>query len=965
MQKRKLIFSLCLSVLFSNAVLSSAKAAESDNDKRRTALLKVIDEELKEVARLNKQLNATNPDLMLRLAQVLLEKGRILRDAENQKYLDVPASQRSNSNKNQFFSESGRYFDQAQKTVLVLLKKFKSFPGKGDAYYILAFNAKEDKKNEEAIKYFKLSLNSSSGNSAVAERSRTALAEIYFNQGSFDKAIPLYEQTLKTKKDKWWTKDALNLARSYSKLGHFDKSIALMNEAYEMSKNSKYIDVSKDIERDIAVVYVEAGRIDDAITFYKKNGKGVSEVLLKVGKYLKSQSKFVSAEKVLNDALKYKANDKEAVEIHTELIGLYEKYGRDDKHLESAKFLSAQYGMGNLNEEQIEILKFNVEKMSAVLQKQIVDKTYARQPAIQKQKMSAAVDYFMIRAQISPNDGAVSYMLAGETMYAAGEIDRAVPLYAESIKRAQTQKDKKTEAAATNSLMNALSKNVSKETVTKYMIPAYEGFLSVYPKGDKSSVIYQRLFTAQMEKKDVGAAENALMNYKRNFPGEHVVQEKMLAQVMDYHRSAGNKEALSAWANRVDSQEFKVNPEYAGKVKSLMLGMQFEKVEAASAKGDKKGALRGYLEIYNSPETDKEAKKTAAFNIAVLFYETGKWKPMHQWANKSVDMMSAEEVTKFDRDLTYFTTDLFQRRKFEESAQLSEKVFDKVCKTKSKNVGTYFKNANIIYLADKKFDKSLSIMNKAPICGLSDSEILPGYLDHLNELANANKWGSFNEVIKKLEASKTMAPHLIYPSSLLATELENIGRADDAKYIRVKILSYYEQAKKSKTSIPLEGLDVVANLKLESLDAEYRKLSSVKLTFPQEKFNASLKEKINQVNKITAEGTNIADIGSGVGIVKAYKYSVMALEELANEVLTVDAEGKSEEYKKSFKQSMSKLVEPLVSQAKDFRAMAVKQIEKDDILSSDNSWFLVKNDGVIPEFFSAKGNVIMDKAGAR
>ena len=47
------------------------------------------------------------------------------------------------------------------------------------------------------------------------------------------------------------------------------------------------------------------------ISFYKKNGRSVSEVMLKVGKYLKTQGKFAAAEKTLSDGIHYKQNEKD------------------------------------------------------------------------------------------------------------------------------------------------------------------------------------------------------------------------------------------------------------------------------------------------------------------------------------------------------------------------------------------------------------------------------------------------------------------------------------------------------------------------------------------------------------------------------------------------------------------------------------------------------------------------------
>ncbi len=959
--KRKLLFTCILSL----SISTLHNQAWADVEQRRAELIKVLDEELREVVRLNKQIGAQRPDLMLRMAQVLLEKARLIKDQETQKVLETPNAEREKISKEDVYKESKRYFDQAQKTVLVLLKKFPNYNEKGDAYYILAYNAKELKQEEQSKKFFQKALEESKSGSIVADKSRIALAEIYFNKGSYDKSMDLYEVALKNKRDKWWTKDAFNLAWSYFKMSKYDKAINLMNESYELSKSNNYIDMTKSIERDLAFFYTEAGKTNEAIAFYKKNGKSVSEVMLKVGRYLKTQGKFAAAEKTLGDALQYKTSEKEEIELNVELISLYEKFGRDQKHLEASRVLTAQFSKGNLSTEQIDVLKFNVEKMSALIQQQLVAKTYENQSEIREKKSEAAREYFMMSALLSPEKAQMAYFHAGETYYSIGKFDRAVPLYAEAIKRAQANKDKSTEAQASNAMMVSLGKNVNQKTSEDYLIPAYEGFLSVNPKGEKSSVVYQRLFSTHMGKKNTAEAEKILMRYKENFPQEQETQEKMLAQVMDTYRASGDKVALSNWTKRIESGEFKVNPEYAQKVKSLILGMQFEKVEQASIKGDKKGALKGYLQIYKSPETDNEAKKTAAYNIAVLFYETGDWKQMYGWADRAASMMGNQDLIKFEKDFILFTTDLFQRRQFAESAALSEKVFDKICTSTSKNTRTFFKNANVIYLADKQFDKSLNILGKGPKCGLSGDIVLPGYMDHLNELAASNKWGSFNEVIKKLEASKDLWPQLIYPSSLLANELESIGRVEDAQKIRTKMLTYLDVGLKSKMDLPLEALDAVSLLRLSALEEQVKKMNAVKLSFPEAEWNKNLKTKFVMLDKITTEAISIAELGSGIGIVKAYRILVEGHETLKKEMTSYTPEGKSSEYVSSFKKGMQGLAAPLERQANEFRTTAFKKIEKENILSSDNAWFLVRNVPVIPEHFNDVGSILMDKAGGQ
>ncbi len=962
--KRKLIFAICLITLFAvNAIYE----ANADVEQRRAELFKVLDEELREVTRLNKQIGARRPDLILRMAQILLEKGRLLKDQENLKYLEIPAKEREKISSVDIYMESRRYFDQAQRTVLLLLKKFPRFEEKADAYYILAYNAKEIKEDDQSKKFFLKALQESKSDSIIADKSRIALAEIYFNKGLYDKSMSLYEAALRNKRDKWWTKDAFNLSWCYFKLGKYDKAIAIMSESYELSKQSRFIDMSKSIERDLAFFYTEAGRSDEAIAFYKKHGKSVSEIMLKVGRYLKSQGKYVAAEKTLIDGLQYKQSEKEEIEFNVELLSLFEKYGKDQKHIEACRALAIFFSKGVLNADQIEVLKFNAQKMSALIQQQLVNKTYDHQLEIRDNKASAAHEYFMISAILSPEHSPQDYFHAGETFFAITNYDRAIPLYAEAIKRAQKYKDTKTESLASTALMVSLGKDVKKSTVDQFLVPAYQSFLSSNPAGEKSSLIYQRLFSVFIEKKNYLDAEKVLVTYKTTMPAEFETQEKMLAQVMDHYKDIGDKVSLVNWVKRIDAKEFKVSPEYAAKIKTLVLGMQFEKVERASTKGDKKEALKGYLQIYKSPEMSQDAKKTAAYNISVLFYQQGDSTQLNLWANRAVSMMAPSEIVKFEKDLIIFSTDLFQRRLLSDSAALSERVFDKICSTESKNKRVFLKNANVIYLAEKQFESSKRILAKAGKCGVGTDVILAGYLDHLNELSASSKWNSFSEIIAFLEQSKEMIPQLIYPSSLLANELEGIGRSDEAAKIKHKMMSYYATSKKNKLDVPTEGLDAISSIRLTVVEENLKKLNSMKLSFPEPEYNRILKAKFAILDGITTDVVSISEMASGAGIIKAYRLLVQAHEDVKNEVLSfvLPAE-KTPDYVSSFKKSMAKLVEPLFEQAEDFRQTAVKKIEKENILSTDNSWFLTKNRKIfIPEYFSETVSVSMDKVGSK
>ena len=123
---------------------------------RRNKIISLVSEELGEVVRLYKA--APTATSMLRMAELLLEKARLLKETETEKFLALPKKKRLNANNKKYFSKSRKYFLQAQKTAVGILKKYPRFSGRSDVYYIMAFNAKEFNKNAESERYLRLSL---------------------------------------------------------------------------------------------------------------------------------------------------------------------------------------------------------------------------------------------------------------------------------------------------------------------------------------------------------------------------------------------------------------------------------------------------------------------------------------------------------------------------------------------------------------------------------------------------------------------------------------------------------------------------------------------------------------------------------------------------------------------------------------------------------------------------------------
>jgi len=135
---------------FSIFFISSVFGEQLSMDERRKKILSIVDEELTEVSRLAKQQNYGSPDTLLRLSELNLEKARLWREVENERYLSIAPEERRNHKKADYFKKSSSYFDKANESATVVVKRFPKYSGIGEIYYILAYNYKELNKNELA-----------------------------------------------------------------------------------------------------------------------------------------------------------------------------------------------------------------------------------------------------------------------------------------------------------------------------------------------------------------------------------------------------------------------------------------------------------------------------------------------------------------------------------------------------------------------------------------------------------------------------------------------------------------------------------------------------------------------------------------------------------------------------------------------------------------------------------------------
>lgn len=945
-------------------ILEAALAARLTLDERRKKILAIVDEELAETSRLAKQQNYKSPDTLLRMSELNLEKARLYKEAENEQYLAIPAEERARINKDDFFKQSTKFFDDANDTALIVVKKFPKYSGIGDVYYILAYNYKELGKNAEAQKYFKLA-SGTAKDEKIAVKSKQALADYYYNDKKYAAAIPLYETALKKNDDKWWTKDAFNLAWSYYRVNNFDKAISLMREVHKRS-GGKYVDMRGQVERDIGIFYVDANRIPDAIKFYESQGISYTDQFIKIANTITSQGRFDQAEKLLEKVKGVEKDRSKKVEILLAELNLFDKFNKSQEHLAVSRELVDMHLKSPLDKDQFNKLSYQVNKQAAELQKATVSDIYKSVPKVKKQKAEESIAYFELASKLNPSEKAEKTLYQGETAYAAGSYAKALGLYITAFDGAKAKGDRKLMSQSMEGMLSSLGQNsLSKTVAEKNYVPVYSRYVSYDSKSERASSIYVKLFNSQFDAGDIKGSEATLTDFAKNFPKDYKTQEAMLAKVMDHHRKNKDYDQVKGYVRRINDGEFKVSAKYADALRSLMTKIQIEGVQQSLERGDKAVALKGYEQIYESSESSPKAKVNAAYNLSALYFEMGQTSQSYQWSVIALKDMEVADVSKFADSFLSMAAGLFLRQQFAQSADLSHRMVAKLCKENSSNKAVAYKNAVFISLANNDLDKAMEIKETGKHCAIPDATISEVSFEILKDLAKVKRWESYEALLRELDSNPKNYPHLIKPYEDLRKQYIAIGNNEDARQISEKQNRYFNQARSQKLDVPVEALDLMAERMLMSVVEKKQKLEQIKLMFPEPTFNAAVKAKLQLLDQMTSDVNNIQKLGSGKGIVEAYNYIIEAYENFGTALKNFVPEGKAPEYVQSFQKAMAEVHGPILANARKQRQEIKKLIIDNKILSYSNYSVLYSDLEKFKRYFTEKEAVLMDRGGRK
>lgn len=903
---------------------------------RRGSILSLIDEEIDETTRLIKEVGNRDPDLLLRIAELHLEKARLYQEAENERYLAIPSSQRRKVSRKKYFAQSRKEFSSSNKYAYTLAQKYSRYSNVGDAYYILAYNYRELGSYQKSEKYFRLASRKARKGTKVYYKSKLALADSYYNKRKYSRAIPLYEDALSHLDETWWTKDSFNLAWCYYRVKKYPLAINKMKQVYQKSKNEKYVDMRDYVTRDIGLFFVNSGNTSEGVSFYRSLGIDYSSKLITIASSIIDEGKFTQAEKLLKAAYK-ETNDqqlkKEAMLLQ---LDLYEKFNKQAKHLKISKKLVEYEKNKLLNATEKKTLDYQVAKQAAQIQKSIVSGVYQKSRKITVQKRNYAIAYFSLLLQLREQK-AETYFFQGETSYATKDYGDSINYYLKAHQQAKKENNQKIYRQSIDSALSALGqRRLGRSYKEKYYEPIYLAYLESDSRSKRGKIIYQKLYKVYLERKQLDKAEALIRRYKEDHPEDIKGQEAMLAGVMDIYRERKDYEKINYFLDQINQGVFNITPKYRNALKTVVTKIQIESAQLALDKGKKASALYSYLGIYKHERSTPKAKANAAYNLSALYFDLGDVEQTYHWAKIAIDEMTTKDMKSLSDSVLTIANFLFLKQDFIKAADLNIRVVAKLCRIGSSSKETAFKNGTFLFLAQGELDKALSLIEDAGKCSISPVLLDETRLELAKEYLERKDWEQLEREALTLEKSVRYSAHTIIFYDQI---IKNYERINDREYVskyRSKIFNLYQKANLRKQEIPVDALDAVARLLTQGMKEKAKELDLEKLSFPEESYNKLLKRKLALLDLITSDMNEIKKTGSGRGIVSAYQILIQSYEGLANEIKGFVPPGKSPEYRKSFSKAMQSVYRPIFQSASTLRNEVKKLIYDNEIISLES-----------------------------
>lgn len=900
--------------------------------KKWNYLFKLINEEKKTIVSLGR----LTPKLRWRILELDTELIKLVKERENKEFL---TNRKKGVKKSYYFRESRKLNSQIVRQGRKLLKIWPNIPYASDIYYTLALNSRDYGKGKKTEYYLLKSLSKLRGNAELKHKVQTSLAEHYYNNKKYRKAIKFYSRIIKVESDEWLTKHHYNLAWCYVKLTKYSKGIDHALKSHELStlEEKRYVSVKSQILNSIGLFYTLDNRIKEGVDFYINNSEKPAEYLLKMASKTATDGKFDLAKYIYDKALDFsidkKQND-EQEKIYLSSFEFYRNFKRNALFYKTAKAVEKMYLEKRITKEGIEESKDKIKSLVGYLQVKFTRNSQARLANHDPVKRDEIISYFDILITIDKIQEIEYLYYQGETYFAVNMFDSAYNKYLSAINiykknpKIKIVNQKKKLPFFHRSLNSMLASieygEFKKKKLEERKIETYYTYTHLLPKDEKSPVLNQKLFNLYLKNSDIANAEQTLDYYTKTHPKDNKTHRQMYTTIFDHFIKNKNSKQLAIRINKISKGYLsfpKAFIQQSTKVLGQILFSNYEKVTDNEA-------ITGYVELFNNPLYPKEIKSNSALKLGVLYNNENNISESVNWYLIGLKLAKEAVIKKNEEKLKTLAIQYNHKLNFEESNKLIEFYLSKYCTSKFKSKNLLFQLYVSNHLLSDELKSAVKASRKYKKCKIGNKNIANTNIEISNYIKikeNINKFISFHQSI--------------YPQhkEIFTSHLEEVFWMSFAKGNKSNQRAIAKILKKYKVKdFPYQ---LITKFETWSKSLPQFKGLNQKAKFNEAIFNKNLEYNLKRLEEFEKNSNSIVNAAHPEITPLIYKSLEAQYKNLISMIRGVYPKAVPQDYVKGFRGAMAGLAKNLEKKIHKVTTKTIRLYERNKVVSNTFSSF--------------------------
>lgn len=537
------------------------------------------------------------------------------------------------------------------------------------------------------------------------------LADHHYNEGQFKQASFYYKKILGNKDNGWLTKIFYNLAWCELKLKNFSQAINAVKKAYYYEQKKGYFKVGDQLVDAILLFHAISMRTDAGLKYLSEQKISNFENLIKYLHYVFESGKRSDVDKIVIALEKIKKNSDEEFRFLEKKIVVFrplKRFNLIQREFIRFEKIYPTFDMSKVKTESRSDLKNAIVSYTGYLQELIKSKRLISRKLKVKYVRFVASNFGVMKLIDSRNSLEYNYY-EGETYFSLGNFLKASYVYANGLKqyRPSDKRNQEFIEKTFDSLFKALEKQ--KKPDENLLLFSLESYLSNFPKGPKSRLVYQRLVNFHQSKGETGKMLGVLKSYNEKYPSDIKVQRDYYRTVLNKYIDKKDVGALNTLKGLVDKGFLKFPRQESAKIGLVISQLYFAKYEKLQKEGRYSEALEGFDKISNDESAEYKLRVEAIRKKLYLLNQSKLFKSLGEEVLRATRFYNQEFRLRYGSELGAYTEEICARSELQACIKTAGfLISESSIKTSDALKDIYFK---IFCTQTDNYEKALKLAN--------------------------------------------------------------------------------------------------------------------------------------------------------------------------------------------------------------------------------------------------------------